>query len=68
MAREACEACGDSVSIAGGIAEIWTLSHQPSGGMTLEFDDGTVAFLCFDCIEQLPESPTAEDLAALSEP
>ncbi len=67
MAREPCEACGRGVSIAGGIAEIWTFSHQPSGGMTLEFDDGSEAFLCFDCIERLPADPTAADVDAIAD-
>ncbi|AAG20551.1 hypothetical protein VNG_2477H [Halobacterium salinarum NRC-1] len=33
--------------------------------MTLEFDDGTEHFLCFECIEALPDAPTAADVEAL---
>ena len=62
MARDPCDACGDPVRIAGGIAGIWSLTQEPTGGMMLTFEDGTEAFLCFTCIEQLPHDPTAADL------
>jgi len=35
--------------------------------MTLEFADGTEHFLCFDCIEELPDDPSEADVAALEE-
>lgn len=66
MAREPCDACGEPVRIAGGIANIWSFSHEPTGGMTLTFSDGTEAFLCFSCIEKLPNDPTSDDLAAIT--
>ncbi|MFB6136325.1 MAG: hypothetical protein ABEJ04_06160 [Halobacteriaceae archaeon] len=63
---ERCDACGAEVSIAGGIANFWTLEHTETGGMTLEFEsDGTEHFLCFDCIEALPDDPASEDVASL---
>jgi len=67
MATRPCDGCTESVSIAGGIANIWTLEHRPTGGMTLELADGTEHFLCFDCIERLPDDrePTGEDVAEL---
>ena len=66
MAKETCEGCGRQVKIAGGIANIWTLENDATGGMTLEFEsDGTEHFLCFDCIDRLPDDPAAEDVAAL---
>jgi hypothetical protein len=67
MASQPCDACGDDVPIAGGIANIWTLEKRPTGGMTLELADGSEHFLCFDCMEELPDDrePTAEDVAAL---
>jgi len=34
--------------------------------MTLAFPDGREFFLCFDCIEALPEDPDADDAAALT--
>ncbi|MFB6146068.1 MAG: hypothetical protein ABEJ08_00085 [Halobacteriaceae archaeon] len=67
MAGTRCDACGTEVRIAGGIAELWTGSHTTTGGMTLELADGTEHFLCFDCIEELPDEPTADDVEALGE-
>jgi hypothetical protein len=69
MAADRCDACGEEVPIAGGIANIWTMEQTPTGGMTLELADGTEHFLCFDCIGRLPEDrePTAADVAALDE-
>jgi hypothetical protein len=64
---EACDACGDDVRLAGGIANIWSSEPIRTGGMTLEFGDDTEHFLCFDCIEALPDDPEAADVAALSE-
>ncbi len=65
MATEPCDGCGEDVTIAGGIANLWTLESDATGGLTLEFDDGTEAFLCYDCIERLPDDPTAADVEAL---
>ena len=65
MASEPCDACGEAVSIGGGIAGIWSSDPEGTGGMTLEFDDGSEYFLCFPCIEALPDEPTAEDVADL---
>lgn len=65
MASEPCDGCGDDVRIAGGIANLWTFESDQTGGLTLEFADGTEAFLCYDCIEDLPDDPTAADLDAL---
>lgn len=67
MARERCDGCGSEVTIAGGIANIWTLEHESTGGLTLEFEDGSEHFLCFSCIERLPDHPTAEDVEDLPE-
>ena len=66
MTTEPCDACGERVTIAGGIAGLWSLDNEATGGMTLEFDaDGSEHFLCFDCVDRLPDDPTAEDVAAL---
>ncbi|MDL5362790.1 hypothetical protein [Halalkalicoccus sp. NIPERK01] len=67
MASEPCDGCGEDVHIAGGIADMWSFSQEPTGGMTLEFEDGTEHFLCYECIERLPDHPDASDVAALSE-
>lgn len=63
-----CDGCGREVGIAGGIANIWTRESTATEGLTLEFDsDGSEHFLCFDCIELLPDDPTAADVTALAE-
>jgi hypothetical protein len=68
MASEPCEGCDEQVTIAGGISNIWTLENDATGGMTLEFDsDGSEHFLCFDCIDRLPDDPTAADVDALGD-
>lgn len=68
VSRDPCDACGTYVQISGGIDNLWTFSDDEAGGMTLEFAaDGTEHFLCFDCIELLPDDPTAEDVAAIDE-
>jgi len=67
MATDSCDACGEDVQIAGGIANLWSFEGDRTGGLTLELSDGSEFFLCFDCVERLPEDPTAEDVAALSE-
>ncbi|WP_227353297.1 DUF7561 family protein [Haladaptatus salinisoli] len=67
MASEECDGCGASVPIAGGIADLWNANRKSSGGMTLEFEDGSEHFLCYACIERLPDYPTEEDVAELAE-
>jgi len=67
MASEPCDGCGKQVSIAGGIANLWTLESDETGGIALELADGTDHFLCYECIEQLPEDreATADDVTEL---
>jgi hypothetical protein len=65
MATDPCDACGSAVPIGGGIAGIWSSDPDGTGGMTLAFDDGSEYFLCFSCIDDLPDEPTAADLAEL---
>ncbi len=65
MARRTCESCGDRVSIGGGISAIWSFEPEPTEGMILEFEDGTEHFLCFPCIDRLPDHPTAADVDAI---
>lgn len=55
MARQACDGCGDAVTVAGGVANLWTLEKEATGGIDLELVDGTDQFLCYDCIERLPD-------------
>ena len=68
MAKQGCDGCGRRVRIAGGIGDFWSFSNDgPSGGMDLELADGSEFFLCFDCIEQLPDDrdATEADVGAL---
>ncbi|MBV0924427.1 hypothetical protein KTS45_09455 [Halomicroarcula limicola] len=69
MASQPCDGCGTSVSIAGGIANIWTQKARPTEGIVLELGDGTEHFLCYSCIDRLPDDHevTAADVAALPE-
>ena len=55
MASEPCDGCGQKVNIGGGIANIWTLENRQTEGMALELADGTEHFLCYDCIDRLPD-------------
>jgi hypothetical protein len=67
MTSEPCDACGKAVRIAGGIGDFWSFESESTGGIELELVDGSQHFLCFDCIERLPDDRevTAEDVAAL---
>jgi hypothetical protein len=67
MTREPCDGCGRQLSIAGGIANLWSFGGDQTEGLTLELADGSEHFLCYDCIERLPDDrePTAEDVAGL---
>jgi hypothetical protein len=67
MATEPCDGCGETVKIGGGIANLWIFDQEPTGGMTLELVDGSEHFLCYDCIDRLPDDRevVAEDVAAL---
>jgi len=62
MSTDPCDGCGAEVRIGGGIGDFWTLSPGTTGGMTLELDDDTEHFLCFDCVDALPDYPTAADV------
>jgi len=67
MGGNRCDGCGREVPVAGGIANFWTLEHRETGGLSLELADGSEHFLCFSCIERLPDDRevTAADVAAL---
>ncbi|MFC5367938.1 DUF7561 family protein [Salinirubrum litoreum] len=67
MSTDPCDACGTEVKIAGGIADFWSFSDETTGGMSLELADGSDHFLCFDCIERLPDDRevTQDDVSAL---
>jgi hypothetical protein len=67
MASQQCDGCGDDVNLGGGISGLFDSDPEPTGGMTLELADGSEHFLCFECIERLPDDrePTADDVAGL---
>lgn len=65
MAYEVCEACEESVKIGGGISAIWSFEPDQTGGMALDFPSGFSAFLCFDCLDSLPEDATESDVQEL---
>ncbi|GAB7092302.1 hypothetical protein JCM18237_25730 [Halorubrum luteum] len=67
MASEPCDVCERNVRIAGGIGDLWNFAFESTQGLTLELVDGSEFFLCFDCMERLPEErePTADDVEAL---
>lgn len=66
MSSDPCDGCGTQVRIRGGIADLWTFADSDGGGMVLTFDsDGSEHFLCYDCMERLPDDPNAGDVDAL---
>lgn len=67
MSNERCAGCERKVPVAGGIANLWSFDGRHTAGMTLEFEDDTEHFLCFDCIDELPDDPNAEDVEGLPE-
>lgn len=67
MATQPCDGCGRPVSVAGGIANLWSFERSTTDGLQLELGDGTDHFLCFECIDELPDEPTEVDVDALSD-
>ncbi|WP_129114195.1 DUF7561 family protein [Halegenticoccus tardaugens] len=67
MSSQPCDGCGRRVRIAGGIGDFWSFAGESSGGIDLELADGSDHFLCFDCVERLPDDRevTAADVRAL---
>jgi hypothetical protein len=70
MAKDSCDGCGRTITVAGGIANIWTFGQDDGSegsAMTLEFEDGTDHLLCYPCIAALPDDPTASDVERLEQ-
>ncbi|THE66734.1 hypothetical protein D8Y22_01005 [Salinadaptatus halalkaliphilus] len=70
MVTNSCDGCGRTVSVAGGMENIWTFGEDDGSegtAMTLELADGTSHLLCYPCLEALPEEPTADDIARLEQ-
>lgn len=69
MSNQRCDGCGKRVRIGGGIGDFWSFERGSTGGMELDLADGSEWFLCFECIERLPDDRevTAADVDALPE-
>lgn len=70
MGQDSCDGCGRRVSVAGGVANIWTFGQKDGSegtAMTLEFEDGSEHLLCYPCLEVLPDHPTAGDVENLEQ-
>ena len=67
MAKRACDGCGRRVRLGGGIGDLWSFERGSTDGLLLELADGTEHFLCYDCIDRLPddEEITEGDVAQL---
>ncbi|KDE59370.1 hypothetical protein EL22_22675 [Halostagnicola sp. A56] len=68
MGTDSCDGCGRPVSVAGGVANIWTFGENDGSdgtAMTLELADGSSHLLCYPCLEALPDEPTVEDVENL---
>ncbi|SFS37916.1 DUF7561 family protein [Halostagnicola kamekurae] len=68
MGTDSCDGCGRPVSVAGGVANIWTFGENDGSdgtAMTLELADGSSHLLCYACLEALPDEPTVEDVENL---
>lgn len=67
MSKQSCDGCSRRVYIGGGRGNLWRFDTASPEGITLELSDGSEHFLCFECVESLPEEPTADEVAALPE-
>lgn len=61
-----CAGCDREVTVAGGITDFWSMDPDHTGGITLELADQSEHFLCFSCLDALPDEATASDVAELS--
>lgn len=67
MSKQTCDGCTQRVHIGGNRGNFWRFDTAGPEGITLELADETEHFLCFRCVEDLPEEPTAADVGALPE-
>ncbi len=68
MGKAFCDGCGRKVTVAGGVANLWTFGERDGSdgtALSLEFEDGTTKLLCYPCIEALPDEPEPADVEAL---
>ncbi|QZP36299.1 DUF7561 family protein [Halobaculum magnesiiphilum] len=55
MSKQRCNGCDRRVRLGGGIGDLWSFETGSTDGLTLELADGSEHFLCYDCIEGLPD-------------
>lgn len=70
MSKASCDGCGRTVTISGGIANLWSFGTDAGTvgtAITLDLEDGTSHLLCYPCLEALPDYPTAEDVERLEQ-
>ncbi|OLZ42302.1 hypothetical protein A6E15_15600 [Natrinema saccharevitans] len=70
MSKDSCDGCGRTVTVSGGIANIWSFGTDAGTvgtAITLELDDGGSYLLCYPCLEALPDYPTDEDIDRLEQ-
>lgn len=65
MSKRTCDGCGRRVRIGGNRGNLWQFDTASPEGITLELTDGTEHFLCFACVDALPEEPTAAAVDSL---
>ncbi|ELY88372.1 DUF7561 family protein [Natrialba taiwanensis] len=68
MTPNACDGCGRPVTVAGGVANLWTFGENDGSdgsAIMLELQDGTDHLLCYPCLDVVPDNPTADDIARL---
>ncbi|QLG49664.1 DUF7561 family protein [Natrinema halophilum] len=70
MSKDSCDGCGRTVTVSGGIANLWSFGRDAGTvgtAITLELEDGTSHLLCYPCLEAIPDYPTAEDVERLEQ-
>lgn len=69
MAKQVCDGCGRPTRVGGGIGDLWSFETGSTDGLTLELVDGSEHFLCYDCIDRLPddEEVSEQHVAALGD-
>ena len=68
MGKAFCDGCGRKITVAGGVANLWTFGERDGSdgtALTIDLEDGTTHLLCYPCIEKLPDHPTEDDIEAL---
>lgn len=55
MGKQRCDGCTRRVRLGGGISDLWSFETGSTDGLTLELADGSEFFLCYDCIDALPD-------------